>query len=56
MAALDGHRERTAADTFGVAMAISFGLKSPVDYSVFSASAAAFLLALNEPRTPGGKL
>jgi uncharacterized membrane protein YphA (DoxX/SURF4 family) len=41
---------------FGVAMAISFGLKSPVDYSVFSASAAAFLLALNEPRTPGGKL
>jgi putative oxidoreductase len=41
---------------FGVAMAISFGLKSPLDYSVFSASAAAFLLALNEPRTPGGKL
>ncbi len=31
---------------FGVAMAISFGIKSPLDYSVFSASAAAMLLAL----------
>ena len=31
---------------FGIAMAISFGLKSPLDYSVFSASAAALLLAL----------
>jgi uncharacterized membrane protein YphA (DoxX/SURF4 family) len=30
---------------FGIAMAISFGLKSPLDYSVFSASAAALLLA-----------
>jgi putative oxidoreductase len=30
---------------FGTAMAISFGLKSPMDYSVFSASAAAALLA-----------
>ena len=29
----------------GTAMAISFGLKSPLDYSVFSASAAAVLLA-----------
>jgi hypothetical protein len=29
-------------------MAISFGVKSPLDYSVFSASAAAILLALNE--------
>jgi putative oxidoreductase len=36
---------------FGTAMAISFGAKSPLDYSVFSASAAAILLALNEPRT-----
>jgi hypothetical protein len=27
-------------------MAISFGLKSPLDYSVFSASGAALLLAL----------
>jgi putative oxidoreductase len=36
---------------FGTAMAISFGLKSPLDYSVFSASAAAILLALNERRT-----
>jgi putative oxidoreductase len=33
---------------FGTAMAISFGAKSPLDYSVFSASAAAFLLALNK--------
>jgi uncharacterized membrane protein YphA (DoxX/SURF4 family) len=32
---------------FGTAMAISFGIKSPLDYSVFSASAAAFLLAMN---------
>lgn len=31
---------------FGAAMAISFGLKSPLDYSVFSASAASVLLAL----------
>jgi putative oxidoreductase len=30
---------------FGIAMAISFGIKSPLDYSVFSASAAALLLA-----------
>lgn len=33
---------------FGAAMAISFGIKSPLDYSVFSASAAALLLALCE--------
>lgn len=32
---------------FGTAMAISLGLKSPMDYSVFSASGAAVLLALN---------
>jgi uncharacterized membrane protein YphA (DoxX/SURF4 family) len=32
--------------TFGTAMAFSFGLKSPLDYSVFSASSAALLLAL----------
>jgi putative oxidoreductase len=30
---------------FGTAMAISFGIKSPMNYSVFSASAAALLLA-----------
>ncbi|MGA9863454.1 MAG: DoxX family protein [Terriglobales bacterium] len=35
---------------FGIAMAISFGIKSPLDYSVFSASAAAVLLALYEGR------
>ncbi|MBA3260028.1 MAG: DoxX family protein [Gemmatimonadales bacterium] len=32
---------------FGAAMGLSFGLKSPLDYSVFSASAAALLLALD---------
>ena len=32
---------------FGTAMAISFGLKSPMDYSVFSASSAAVLLAVH---------
>jgi|SRR5271154_130749 putative oxidoreductase len=31
---------------FGTAMAISFGIKSPLDYSVFSASAAALLVAI----------
>jgi putative oxidoreductase len=30
---------------FATAMAVSLGLKSPLDYSVFSASAAALLLA-----------
>lgn len=34
---------------FGTAMAISFGIKSPLDYSVFSASAAAVLLAVYSP-------
>jgi putative oxidoreductase len=36
---------------FGTAMAVSAGLKSPLDYSVFSASAGALLLALHETRT-----
>ena len=36
---------------FGTAMAISFGFKSPLDYSVFSASAAAVLLALEASET-----
>ena len=31
---------------FGTAMAISFGVRSPLDYSVFSASSAAALLAV----------
>lgn len=31
---------------FGIAMAISLGIKSPLDYSVFSASAGALLLSL----------
>ncbi len=38
---------------FGTAMAISFGIKSPLDYSVFSASAAAVLLAVYQPRSRG---
>jgi uncharacterized membrane protein YphA (DoxX/SURF4 family) len=33
---------------FGIAMAISFGPKEPLDYSVFSAAAAALLLAERE--------
>lgn len=33
---------------FGTAMAISLGPKEPLDYSVFSASAGALLLALHE--------
>ena len=35
---------------FGIAMAISFGVKSPMDYSVFSASAGAVLLGLYADR------
>jgi uncharacterized membrane protein YphA (DoxX/SURF4 family) len=35
---------------FGTAMAISFGIKSPLDYSVFSASAGALVLAVHEFR------
>lgn len=33
---------------FATAMAISFGIKSPLDYSVFSASAGALVLAVYE--------
>jgi uncharacterized membrane protein YphA (DoxX/SURF4 family) len=33
---------------FGTAMAISYGPKEPLDYSVFSASAGALLLALQD--------
>jgi uncharacterized membrane protein YphA (DoxX/SURF4 family) len=35
---------------FGIAMAISFGIQSPLDYSVFSASACAFLLSTRTER------
>jgi putative oxidoreductase len=35
---------------FGIAMAISFGIKSPLDYSVFSASAGALVLAFYQNR------
>jgi putative oxidoreductase len=35
---------------FGIAMAISFGIKSPLDYSVFSACAGALLLAVRADR------
>src|SRR5580700_9434112 len=38
---------------FGTAMAISFGIKSPLDYSVFSASAGALLLALHQSHKSG---
>ncbi len=38
---------------FGTAMAISLGIKSPLDYSVFSASAGAVLLALYQTRISG---
>jgi len=38
---------------FGTAMAISFGVKSPMDYSVFSASGAAVLFALDALRQSG---
>jgi uncharacterized membrane protein YphA (DoxX/SURF4 family) len=38
---------------FGTAMAISFGLKSPMDYSVFSASGAAALLSLSANKHNG---
>lgn len=41
---------------FGTAMAISFGLKSPMDYSVFSASGASVLLALDAFRRKKSKL
>jgi putative oxidoreductase len=41
---------------FGSAMAISFGLKSPLDYSVFSASAGALLLAMGQTRKAGGTI
>jgi putative oxidoreductase len=37
---------------FGTAMAISLGLKEPLDYSVFSASAGALLLGMHEWRVP----
>ncbi len=37
---------------FGIAMAISFGIKSPLDHSVFSASAGCVLLALYQNRKP----
>jgi putative oxidoreductase len=41
---------------FGIAMAISFGIKSPMDYSVFSASAGAVLLALRQDHKSGTNL
>ncbi|MBA3673062.1 MAG: hypothetical protein H0W68_13720 [Gemmatimonadaceae bacterium] len=39
---------------FGTAMTISQGIKSPLDYSVFSACAAAMMLAVHEARRAGG--
>lgn len=40
---------------FGTAMAISLGIKEPLDYSVFSASAAALLVALYQIRLQSAK-
>jgi len=40
---------------FGAAMSFSFGLKSPLDYSVFSASACAALLACESGPKEAGK-
>lgn len=40
---------------FGTAMAISLGVKSPMDYSVFSASAAAVLLSLHASSQTGNQ-
>lgn len=37
---------------FATAMAVSFGLKSPMDYSVYSASSAAVLLAIHAGQNP----
>ncbi len=39
---------------FALAMSISFGLKAPLDYSVFTASAAAFLLFAAPQKGSGG--
>jgi len=38
---------------FGIAMAISFGIVSPLDYSVFSACAGALVVAIYEQRKRG---
>jgi uncharacterized membrane protein YphA (DoxX/SURF4 family) len=38
---------------FGTAMTISFGIKSPLDYSVFSACAGALLLGIRENSEEG---
>ena len=46
VAEMGGTRQRCPTCYVWAAMAISFGLKSPLDYSVFSASGAALLLAL----------
>jgi uncharacterized membrane protein YphA (DoxX/SURF4 family) len=57
MALIVGFRTRWVAFSsalllalFGTAMAVSLGIRSPMDYSVFSASAAALLLAQSQPR------
>jgi hypothetical protein len=45
----DRHPLRSSPLSFAVAMATGLGIKTPFDYSVFSAAAAAFLLAFWEP-------
>jgi uncharacterized membrane protein YphA (DoxX/SURF4 family) len=56
IAFLVGYKQRWVASAsaalllmFGTAMALSFGLKSPLDYSVFSAMGASLLLAAFAP-------
>ena len=50
LVALGRAGQRSAAGLFGIAMAISFGIKAPLDYSVFSASAGALVLAVYHNR------
>lgn len=37
---------------FGTTMTVALGIKAPLDYSVFAAAAAAFLLGTSVPPTP----
>ena len=40
---------------FGISMAVSFSVKSPLDYSVFAASSAAMMLAIWQNREAGAR-
>jgi len=48
---LTAHASAALLALFGIAMAISFGIISPLDYSVFSACGAALLLATRTKET-----